>query len=83
MKLIRSITLAFQEGTSDKIYEVDLCQEGENQFVVNFRFGRRGSDLKEGSKTPTPVTLSEAEKEYNQLVESKIKKGYQDTTPSS
>ena len=41
MKLIKQVQLAFQEGKSDKVYEVDLCEVGTDQFVVNFRYGRR------------------------------------------
>ncbi|MDH5680390.1 MAG: WGR domain-containing protein [Spirochaetota bacterium] len=77
MKLIKQTALTFQEGKSDKIYEVDLCEVGNDKYVVNFRYGRRGANLKDGSKTALPVGLSEAEKIYNQLIASKTKKGYQ------
>jgi predicted DNA-binding WGR domain protein len=84
MKLIKQTTLHFQDTTSDKIYEVDLCQLGEDRYLVNFRYGRRGSNLKEGTKTDTPVTLPQAEKAFDKLVLEKTKKGYQDitTTPN-
>lgn len=78
MKLLRQTKLAFQEGKSDKVYEIDLCQVGENQYVVNFRYGRRGSNLKDGSKTTLPVTLDKAEKIFDDLAASKKKKGYWD-----
>ena len=80
MKLIRRISLGFQEGKSDKVYEVDLCEVGPDQFVVNFRYGRRGSALKDGSKTPLPVDLQKAEQVYEKLVSSKTKKGYSEHT---
>lgn len=76
MKLVRQTKLFFKEGTSDKVYEVDLCEIGGN-YVVNFRYGRRGTELKEGVKTISPVPLAEAEKVFNKLVEEKTKKGYQ------
>lgn len=76
MKLVRQTKLFFKEGTSDKVYEVDLCEIGGN-YVVNFRYGRRGTELKEGVKTTSPVSLAEAEKVFNKLVEEKTKKGYQ------
>ncbi|MEW6208195.1 MAG: WGR domain-containing protein, partial [Acidobacteriota bacterium] len=76
MKLIQQTRLVFQEGRSDKVYEVDLCEVGAGQYTVNFRYGRRGSALKEGSKTSKAVTRQEAEKIFNELVESKTKKGY-------
>ncbi|MCP4149227.1 MAG: WGR domain-containing protein [bacterium] len=85
MKTIRQIALAYQQGKSDKVYEVDLCQVGDGQYVVNFRYGRRGSRLKDGTKTVLPVPLDEAEKIYTKLVDSKKDKGYWDSpggTPS-
>lgn len=75
MKLVRQIKLHFREGHSDKVYEVDLCAVGE-RFTVNFRYGKRGTDLKEGSKTSAPVSREEAEKVFNKLVDEKTRKGY-------
>ena len=76
MKLIRQIRLSFRQGTSDKVYEVDLCEVGPDQFVVNFRYGRRGSNLRDGTKTPLPVARAAAESTFDKLVLSKTKKGY-------
>ena len=75
MKLVRQIKLHFREGNSDKVYEVDLCAVGE-RFTVNFRYGKRGTDLKEGSKTSAPVSREEAEKVFQKLVDEKTRKGY-------
>ena len=82
MKLIKQTTLFFQEGNSDKVYEVDLCEMGVNQYVVNFRYGKRGATLNEGSKTAQPVSLAEAEKIFDKLANEKIKKGYQAELPA-
>ncbi len=76
MKLVRQIVLHFREGTSDKVYEVDLCELGVDRFVVNFRFGRRGAKLQDGSKTPLPVDRKTADKVYDALVREKTAKGY-------
>lgn len=76
MKLVQQTCLYFQQGSSDKVYEVDLCEVGANQYVVNFRFGRRGAALKEGTKTTAPVIRTEADKIFNALVAEKTKKGY-------
>lgn len=81
MRLIKKIRLAFREGKSDKIYEVDLVElPGDNaaRFLVNFRYGRRGSTLREGTKTANPVTLAEAEDTYRSVVVSKTNDGYYD-----
>jgi predicted DNA-binding WGR domain protein len=80
MQLIKQVSLWFQEGASDKVYEVDLCEVGAGKFVVNFRYGRRGATLKDGTKTTLPVTEAEALKIYNQLVNSKKKEGYQEVS---
>ncbi|MBE9227412.1 WGR domain-containing protein [Phormidium sp. LEGE 05292] len=80
MQLIKRTTLHYQEGTSDKVYEVDLCLVGSDRYVVNFRYGRRGATLKEGVKTEQPVTLAQAEKAFDKLVGEKTKKGYQDVS---
>jgi predicted DNA-binding WGR domain protein len=75
MKLVCQTKLQFKEGNSDKVYEVDLCEVGD-KFVVNFRYGRRGTDLKEGTKTTNSVALEEAEKIFQKLVDEKTRKGY-------
>ncbi|MBD2312670.1 WGR domain-containing protein [Desertifilum sp. FACHB-1129] len=79
MQLLKRTTLHCQEGSSDKVYEVDLCQT-EGGYLVNFRYGRRGTTLKEGVKTTTPVPLAQAEKVFDKLVSEKTKKGYHDVS---
>jgi predicted DNA-binding WGR domain protein len=83
MKLIKQTTLLYQEGNSDKVYEVDLCQTSQDLYVVNFRYGRRGTNLKEGVKTTQAVPEAQAQKVFDQLVASKVKKGYRDVTTSN
>src|SRR4051794_25790092 len=78
MKLIKQTLLSFREGSSDKIYEVDLCEVGASRYVVNFRYGKRGANLKEGAKTVSAVPLAEAQRIFDDLVDSKKKKGYQE-----
>ncbi len=78
MKLVKQTKLKFQDSKSDKVYEVDLCDAGNNTYLVNFRYGRRGATLKEGTKTESPISLEKAEKTFNTLVASKKKKGYVD-----
>jgi len=76
MRLVKQSFLYFKEGNSDKVYEIDLCDVGNDKYVVNFRYGRKGSTLKEGSKTPVPVPLAEAEKIYGAVEQEKLLKGY-------
>lgn len=86
MKLIRKSRLKFQQGNSDKVYQVDLIEtstERDNRYLVNFRYGRRGSNLREGTKTPDPVTFEKAEKLFDSIVISKVNKGYNDEKQST
>ena len=78
MELAKRVTLHYQAGTSDKIYEVDLYRLETDRYVVNFRYGRRGKSLKESSKTVQPVSLKEAETIFYKLIAEKKKKGYHD-----
>ena len=70
-----SIKLSYQEGSSDKVYEAELKDEG-NGWIVVFAYGRRGNTLTMGMKTKSPVGYEVAKKEYDKLVKSKIAKGY-------
>jgi len=81
MSLIRHVQLAFQQGTSDKVYEVDL-REVDGGFEVMARYGRRGKPLREDLKTPSPVSRDKADALFDKTVASKTKKGYEevDTT---
>ena len=76
MRTVRSISLHFQSETSDKLYEVDLCEGDPGEFIVNFRYGRRGTALREGTKTTFPVDRAKAEQIFDKLVASKVAKGY-------
>ncbi|GGX20076.1 WGR domain-containing protein [Aquimarina muelleri] len=76
MKLLKSKSLYFKDAKSDKIYEVDLCEVDSELFVVNFRYGRQGSTLREGTKTVFPVSYEEAATTFDKLVKSKENKGY-------
>ncbi len=79
MKLLEQYSLWKQEGNSDKVYEADLCEVGNDLYVVNFRYGRRGATLKDGSKTAMPVALAKARELFMGLVNEKKKGGYQQT----
>jgi predicted DNA-binding WGR domain protein len=85
MQLIQRTTLLFQDDKSDKVYEVDLVQTatdgaGNHLYVVNFRYGKRGKNLREGSETSSAVPEAEARRAFDKLVASKTKKGYVDVT---
>ena len=83
MKKVKEVLLYFSEGKSDKVYEVSLCGSDRDLFIVNFRYGRRGSNLREGTKTVFPVAYDEAIKIYDKLIADKRKKGYRDASVST
>ncbi len=73
----KQTTLYYRGGSSDKVYHVSLDQNGSpTHFLVRFAFGRRGSTLQTGTKTPAPVDYDTALHTYDQLVASKLAKGY-------
>lgn len=76
MRIARNVKLFFREGNSDKTYEIDLCEVGPEQYIVNFRYGKRFGTLKEGTKTVTPVALSAATVIFDALEKEKRSKGY-------
>ena len=73
--IIKSVTLYFRQGRSDKVYQAAIEERGD-RFIVSFAYGRRGTTLKAGTKTPQPVGLVQAERIHSKLVASKLAKGY-------
>src|SRR4051794_14630981 len=76
MKLVRSVRLFFQEGSSDKVYHANLFDEGEGRFTVEVEWGRRGSTLNKGRKA-VRVARAEADRAFERLVREKANKGYE------
>jgi len=73
--VIESIELRYQGGTSDKVYRASVERLGSG-YVVNFAYGRRGSVMNTGTKTPQALPLQAAESVYRKLVQSKTTEGY-------
>jgi len=76
---MKSASLYFKEGSSDKVYHATVEPNG-SKFVVNFSYGRRGGTMNTGTKTNAPVSLEEAIKAWEKLVNSKLAKGYRHMT---
>ncbi|MCK9434945.1 MAG: hypothetical protein M0R32_09035 [Candidatus Cloacimonetes bacterium] len=74
-QVLPSVELFYRSGSSDKVYNVQIEAQG-NGFVVHAQNGRRGGNLAYMTKTPSPVTLYQAQSIYNTLVDSKKGKGY-------
>jgi bifunctional non-homologous end joining protein LigD len=78
-KAMKTASLYFKEGSSDKVYFATVEPKGD-KFVVNFQYGRRGGSMTTGSKTSSPVGMDEAVKVWTKLVDSKLAKGYRHMT---
>ena len=76
MKLVRQLKLTLRRGIADQVYEIDLCQVGPDLYVVNFRYGRRGTALKEGTKTSRATNLQAAEAAFEALAAEQRAKGF-------
>lgn len=78
MNTDNKVLLTYKEGSSDKVYQVELTPEDEAKdlWKVNFAYGRRGSTLQIGTKTQKPVKFEQAVKIMSKLVVEKQSKGY-------
>jgi bifunctional non-homologous end joining protein LigD len=72
---MESITLHFREGPSDKVYQASI-QPKDAGYLVHFAYGRRGSTLNTGIKTPAPVEYQIAKSIYDKLIKEKLAKSY-------
>lgn len=70
-----STTLTCTENGSDKVYAIQIVASGDG-YQVNAQWGRRGSTLQCGSKTPQPVPYEKALKVYEKTIAEKRAKGY-------
>jgi len=75
MEELKTTSLYYREGSSDKEYHVRL-EAKDTGFVVNIAFGRRGSTLSTGTKTSAPVHYDAALMVFEKLVKEKKAKGY-------
>jgi bifunctional non-homologous end joining protein LigD len=71
-----SIDLHYIGGGSDKVYHAAIVHSHSDLYTVQFAFGRRGSSLSYGTKTPEPVDLEKALSVYHRIVTEKMSKGY-------
>lgn len=73
--LLKSVALFCTLNGSDKEYNIFL-EEENGLHTVNFTYGPRGNPRTSGTKTASPVSLAEAEKEFEKLMRSKMTGGY-------
>jgi hypothetical protein len=68
--------LAYKQGTSDKVYHIQVVGESGDQYRVKFQYGRRRGTLIEGEKTHDPLELHDAMDIFRKVVDEKLSKGY-------
>lgn len=78
----RSVSLFFQEGSSDKVYEGAIVEEPDGTYTVQVAWGRRGAPLQRGTKA-VKVTLARAEAALDKVVREKKGKGYEELTATA
>lgn len=73
------IQLAYQESTSDKVYELELYPDVEGDpdttWLVVAHYGRRGGNLKEEIKGKG-LSYTDAKETYEKVLKQKLSKGY-------
>lgn len=76
MRLVEQATLYTRIGGAVQLYQVDLCDTGADEFVVNYRWGKLNTVYRESSRTVFPVSLEEAHRIFQSLVQEKLAGGY-------
>jgi bifunctional non-homologous end joining protein LigD len=74
VKETETIELYFRQGSSDKVYHLQL-ESVEEQWSVNAQWGRRGSALQSDTKVSS-VAYAEAKRVYDRIIREKTGKGY-------
>lgn len=80
--VVKRMELYFKEGSSDKVYNVEI-QKGTTGYEVLFAYGRRGNTLTTGTKTAGQVTYDKALAVFGKLVTEKMGKGYKELSNNS
>jgi hypothetical protein len=76
-----SVVLQHRESDNGETQEFRLQlvrsrPKAGNRWLVNFQYGRSGSKLRRGIKTPKPVSYEEAAAAYERLLGEKLQAGY-------
>lgn len=75
MTIEQSCKYHFQSGNSDKVYHIQLVNNG-GLYEVHCQYGRRGSTLASANKTKAPVPYDKAITLYQKARLEREKKGY-------
>ncbi len=81
MKLLEQTTLYLRVYSKIELYQVDLCDCGDGEYVVNYRQGRLDTTYRENTATVFPVDEERAREVYTNLVSQYQRKGYVSEIP--
>lgn len=79
MILNKKINLVKIEENSERVYQIELQEifgNEKDRYLVNFCYGRKGTTLRESTKTQQPVNLQNAESIFSNIIQLKLKEGY-------
>ncbi|MDQ8199221.1 hypothetical protein QEH56_13715 [Pelagicoccus enzymogenes] len=82
MKLLEQTTLYLRIYSKIELYQVDLCDCGDGEYVVNYRQGRLDTVYRENTATVFPVDQARAREIYGNLVAQYRRKGYVSEIPN-
>lgn len=71
-----SISLYYKEGPSNKEYHLSIIGDETSGFTVQFRYGKKGSTMKVGTKNKAPVDYLVARRIFDDILTEKQGKGY-------
>lgn len=72
---MKKIVLWCKQGTSDKVYHLEIVK-ADKGYNVNCAYGRRGAALRQQGKNPNTVDLTTAISIFDAVVREKLGKGY-------
>ena len=70
--IIAQVNMFCQKGGSDKVYRLTL-ERYAGGFVVNYANARRGDPLRDGTRTPRPISEAEARALFASIRKEKLK----------
>lgn len=73
---VREIALWYKEGSSDKVYQMQITGTEEEGYTVAIQFGKRGQALQSQIKNKVPVDLDTATALFEEQENKKMAKGY-------
>jgi len=77
MSLEKSVRLEFREGSSDKVYHMDLIAI-DDKWIVKVAYGKRWNANSVYAKPDKPTSYAQALDIFEELERQKRKKGYVD-----